>query len=80
MQKYFHYTLCFFSWLVTYYKSQITLAGKIRSGGDTLCYSWFEFKFEQFDHLEIRISCSALFDSIIKHLMYLPVMLYIQWN
>ena len=54
----FHYTL-FVSWLETVYKSQITLAGKIRPGGDTICYSWFEFKFEKFDHLEITFNCST---------------------
>ena len=59
-------------WLETDYKFQITLAGKIRSEGDSLCYCWFEFKFEQFEHLVIRFNCSALGfywdESIIKKL------------
>ena len=59
MRIYCHYIL-FDSWLETYYKYQITLAEKIRSGGDTFCYSWFKFIFEKLEHLEIMFNCSVL--------------------
>ena len=57
MRTYCH-NILFDSWLETYYKSQISLAGKIRSGGDTFCYSWFESIFEKLEHLGIMFNCS----------------------
>ena len=38
------YIVCFM--VGTYMKSQIPLAEKLRSGGDTLCYSWFKIIFD----------------------------------